>query len=161
VRATNLRAARSQKLISEFKVPHRRQIDRALNSPEPTSPQTETCRCLLDRVMTFVSSDYDARRDHKSGVIAAKHYLQVTDEHFASAAGATTQNPMQYVTEFTSKARESSPVNSKTPVPYPPIPLFTTTVVGPPGLEPPLRFLGFRSKARRNARHLFLTPISS
>jgi integrase len=72
-----------------------------------------------------------------SQAIAAKHYLQVTEEHFSEASktcdgDGALQNPVQSVSELTSYDAHREPGNEKTPG----NPGVETQLVPPVGLEP-------------------------
>jgi hypothetical protein len=72
--------------------------------------------------------------------VAAKHYLQVTDEHFRRALEApkiAVQNPVQYVQETACKARKQETQNPGFSGVCEAMPFCTNGQVGDEGLEPP------------------------
>ena len=72
-----------------------------------------------------------------SAKVAAAHYLQVTDEHYADASQQATQNPTQLAADASGVER----VKNKRPIVFPAqtrsIPLVNIHSVGDEGLEPP------------------------
>ena len=64
--------------------------------------------------------------------IAAKHYLQVTDDHFAQAV----QNPVQYAQESDRRTRDPESETPVFPAEHDPLLCYTDIQIAEAGLEP-------------------------
>ena len=73
--------------------------------------------------------------------VAAKHYLQVTDDHFEQAIQQAAQNPAQYVHVSTRTQREAQGHGTGNTTQYERVQSSTNKLVGPEGFEPPTKGL--------------------
>jgi integrase len=73
--------------------------------------------------------------------VAAKHYLQVTDDHFEQAIEQAAQNPAQYVRVSDRTQREAQGHNTQNTKQYGLLLNSTDKLVGPEGFEPPTKGL--------------------
>ena len=73
--------------------------------------------------------------------VAAKHYLQVTDDHFEQAIQQAAQNPAQYVRVSDRTQRDAQGHSTPNTKQYGILPTSTNKLVGPEGFEPPTKGL--------------------
>jgi integrase len=73
--------------------------------------------------------------------VAAKHYLQVTDDHFEQALQQAAQIPAQYVRVSDRTARDADGRTPVFPVRHASLRHSTNVVIGPEGFEPPTKGL--------------------